>query len=182
MTASRPRLREELLLRLVNALSDQPRATMGQLATQVGLSRATLCRYFASREAMMLEIFQAGVNCAELAIERSRLREGPADQAIMRLIQELLPVVEHFAYVERQIQVEDHSDPRTEAVRLSLIDQFQNWQERGELRLDISAMWLCESLFTLMNKAATSIRLGRLARQDAPRCVFAVLWGGIAHP
>ena len=182
MTASKPRLREALLLRLVNALSDQPRATMGQLASQVGLSRATLCRYFASREAMMLEIFQEGVTCGEQAIERARLQDGPAEQAIMRLIQELLPIVEHYVYVERQIQLEDYANPRTEAVRLSLIDQFQHWQENGQLRMDVSAMWLCESLFTLLNKAATSIRMGRLARHDAPRNVFAVLWGGIAHP
>mgnify|MGYP001637299082 CR=1 FL=1 len=181
MTATKPRQREELLLRLVNALADQPRATMGQLAIQVGLSRATLCRCFASREAMMLEIFQEGVNCAELAIERARLQDGSADQAIMRLIQELLPIVEHYVYVERQIQVEDYSNPRTEALRLGLIDQFQQWQERGQLRLDVPTMWLCESLFTLLNKAATSIRMGRLARHDAAANVFAVLWGGIAH-
>lgn len=67
---------------------------MGQLATQVGLSRATLCCYFASREAMMLEIFQKGVSCAERAIERARLHKDRADQAIMRVIQELLPIVE----------------------------------------------------------------------------------------
>ncbi len=181
MAALKPQLREALLLRLVHALEDQPRATMEQLATQVGLSRATLCRYFSSREAMILEIVQEGARCTELAVERSRLQEGGAERAIMRLIQELLPIVELSMYVARQGDGQDSFNPRSDTLYLILIDQCRYWQEMGELRRDISALWLCESLFALLNKAAKSIRQGRLARQDAPRHVFAVLWGGIAH-
>ena len=182
MTAAKPRPREELLLRLVNALADQPRASMGQLAGLVGLSRATLCRYFPSRETMMTEIFQEGVISAEQAIERARLCEGPPQEALQRLIQELLPIVELYMYVERQLQVEEDSTARTEAVRQALIQQFQHWQEIGALRRDLSASWLCESLFALLSKAARFIRAGRLARHDAPHNVFSLLWGGIVHP
>lgn len=183
MTAAKPRPREELLLRLVSALADQPRASMGQLAGLVGLSRATLCRYFPSREAMMMEIFQEGVNSAEQAIERAHMGEGEAQEAIQRLIQELLPIVELYMYVERQLQLEEeYSTVRTEAVRQTLILQFQQWQETGALRRDLSAIWLCESLFALLGKATRLIRVGRLARHDAPNNVFTLLWGGIVHP
>ncbi|QTB99449.1 hypothetical protein JYG33_16055 [Alcaligenes sp. SORT26] len=182
MTAAKPRPREELLLRLVNALADQPRVSMGQLAGLVGLSRATLCRYFPSREAMMMEIFEEGVNSAEQAIKRAHLCEGDAQEAIKRLIEELLPIVDLYMYVERQLQVEEYSTPRTEAVRQALITQFQQWQESGALRLDLSAVWLCESLFALLSKAARLIRAGRLARHDAPHNVHTLLWSGIVHP
>lgn len=182
MTAAKPRPREELLLRLVSALADQPRASMGQLAGLVGLSRATLCRYFPSREAMMMEIFQEGVNSAEQAIERARLCDGRAQEAIQRLIQELLPIVDLYMYVELQLQVEEYSTVRSEAVREALIEQFQQWQESGDLRRDLAASWLCESLFALLGKAARLIRAGRLARHDAPHNVFVLLWSGIVHP
>src|SRR3546814_18504291 len=89
MAVTKSRVREKLLVNLVNALADQPRASMGQLASMVGLSRATLCRHFPSRDTMMLAMSEESIASAEQALARARPNEGSAEQAVKRLIEEL---------------------------------------------------------------------------------------------
>lgn len=180
MAATKSRVREELLVNLVNALADRPRASMGQLASMVGLSRATLCRYFPSRDAMMLAMSEAGINSAEQAIARARPAEGPPEQAVKRLIEELLPIVELYAYVGQQEDTDEEIETRVQPLRASLIALFQQWQGSGELRVDLPAAWLVESMSALLRSAATMIRSGRLARRDAAQSVFDLLWRGMS--
>jgi len=180
MAATKSRVREELLLNLVNALADQPRASMGEIASMVGLSRATLCRHFPTRDAMMQAMCEAGINSAEQAIARAQPGEGSAEQAIKRLIEELLPIAELYAYVDQEIQTNETTEARAQPLRASLIALFQQWQGSGILRVDLSAAWLLESMFALLRSAAAMIRSGRLARRDAAQSVFDLLWSGMS--
>lgn len=180
MTATKSRSREELLLNLVNALSDHPRAPMAQLASLVGLSRATLCRHFASRDAMVQAISETAITAAELAFARARPHEDTAEQAIRRLIEELLPIAELYAYAWLQEHVDNSLDDGAEPLRDSVIALFQQWQGSGELRVDLSAAWLVESMSALLRNAAAMVRSGRLARRDAVQSVFSLLWHGMA--
>lgn len=179
MTGAKLRNREQLLLGLANALADEPRASMGQLATMVGLSRATLCRYFASREAMMLALFEAGCSQAEQALARARPQEGSVEQGIKRLIEELLPIAELYAYIDQELSGNPAMATRAEPFSQSLTSLFQQWQASGELRIDLPAAWLVESMSALLRSAATMIRSGRLARRDAAQSVFGLLWQGM---
>ncbi len=180
MSTTKFRVREELLLNLVNALADQPRASMGQLASIVGLSRATLCRHFPTREAMMQAMSEAGITSAEQAIARAHPSEGTAKDAIKRLIEELLPIAELYAYVDQQMQTDATTETRVQPLRSSLIALFQQWQGSGALRVDLPAAWLLESMFALLRSAAAMIRSGRLARRDAAQSVFDLLWNGMS--
>lgn len=180
MQATKSRSREALLLRLVNALADQPRASMEQLAAMVGLSRATLCRYFPSRDTMMLAISEAGIASAEQAFVRARPHEGSAEHSIKRLIEEMLPIAELYAFVDQPIHTDESKEARLQPLKASLMTLFQQWQGAGELRVDLPAAWLVESMSALLCSAATMIRSGQLARRDAVQNVFDLLWQGIS--
>ncbi len=180
MAATKSRDRTTLLLNLVNALADQPRASMGQLAIMVGTSRATLCRHFPSRDAMMLAMSEAGIESAEQALARARPNQDNAQQALKRLIDELLPIAEFYAYVDHQMRADEAVDVRVQPLRTSLITLFQQWQESGQLRVDLPAAWLVESMSALLRSATAMIRSGRLARQDAAQSIFDLLWQGMA--
>jgi len=181
MPATRSRDREALLVNLANALADQPRASMGQLAAMVGVSRATLCRHFPSRDDMMLAMSEAGISSAELALARARPHEGPGEQAIRRLIEELLPIAELYAYIDQRIHADEALEARVRPLRTSLITAFQRWQGAGIMRVDLPAAWLVESMSALLRSAATMIRAGTLARRDAAQSVFDLLWRGISR-
>lgn len=180
MAATKPRVREELLVNLVNAMADQPRASMGQLATMVGLSRATLCRHFPSRNAMMQAMSEASIASAEQALAQARPNEGPAEEAVKRLIAEFLPIAELYAYVHQQMHTNEATDARAQPLKTSLIALFQQWQGSGQLRVDLPAAWLVESMSALLSSAGAMIRAGRLARHDAAQNVFDLLWRGMS--
>jgi len=166
---------------LVNALADQPRASMGQLASMAGVSRATLCRHFPSRKDMMLAMAETGIRSAEAALAQARPHEGPPEQAIRRLIEELLPIAELYAYIDQQMHTDEAVQARVQPLKDSLIVLFQHWQGAGALRIDLAAAWLVESMSALLRSAATMIRAGRLARRDAAQSVFELLWRGMSR-
>lgn len=180
MTTRKPRNDEVLLSNLINALADQPRASMEQLACMVGLSRATLCRYFPSRDAMMLAMSEAGITSAEQAFIRARPHEGSAEQGIKRLIEAILPIAELYAFVDQQMHTDEAKEARIQPLRASLIALFQQWQGNGELRIDLPAAWLVESMSALLRSAAIMTRSGQLARRDAVQNVFDLLWRGMS--
>lgn len=180
MAVTKPRDRETLLISLVNAMADKPRASMGQLATMIGLSRATLCRHFSSRDIMMQAMAEASVASAEQAFARARLNEGSAKEAVTRLIEEFLPIAELYTYVHQQMKNDEAAEVRAQSLRTSLISQIQQWQGSGELRVDLSAAWLVESMICLLSNAGAMIRSGRLARHDAPQSVLNLLWHGMS--
>jgi len=169
-----------MLLHLANALADRPRASMEQLAAMIGVSRATLCRYFPSRDSMMRAMSEAAISSAEQAFARARPHEGPVKDAIKRLIEEFLPIAELYAYADQRLHGDEALEARVQPLRASLIESFLQWQGAGALRVDLSAPWLVESMSALLCSAATMIRAGRLARHDAAQSVFNLLWQGMS--
>jgi len=151
---------------------------MEQLAAMAGISRATLCRCFATREAMLDALHEQAVRCAQGAFEQARVREGSAEQALRRLIDEWLPIAELYACIDKQ-QGCPEKQGAAQALNAALTAQLQQWQQSGELRMDLPASWLVESMLSLLRSAAAMIRNGELARNDAARSVHATLCGGI---
>ena len=179
MVAKTPYNRERLLLSLVTAIADHPRASMGELASLVGISRATLSRHFSSRDVMVQAMSAAAISHAELAFTRANPHEGIAEEALKRLITELLPIAELYAYIG-QAELNDKAiEAKVEPLRSAFTALFHQWQSTGELRVDLPASWLVESMSSLLRSAAAMIRSGRLARHDAIDNVFSLLWRGI---
>src|SRR5689334_4735018 len=68
--------REQLLDAALAALNRQPTATMAEIATAVGSSRATLHRHFSSREALIAEIAVRATDRWESTQEQAGIREA----------------------------------------------------------------------------------------------------------
>src|SRR5690606_23612981 len=129
-------------------------ASLEKLACAVGVSRTTLSRKFATRDDMLNALSaQAVVECRS-AMERSRLEEGSAEEVIWRIVDNMLPSAELYRVLESP-ECEDF--PALEAwhpVKQKLLEMHYLWQERGELRIDLPATWISESIFILMRGAA----------------------------
>lgn len=185
--ATRPRDREALVVNLVRALTENPRATMAELASMVGVSRATLFRYFPSRQSMIGAITQACADSTEAALGRARPREGHFEDALLRMIEEMLPVAEMCTYTSpcshggmlANEPAERAGEAHSMSLRTSLIALFRQWQHQGVLKPDLPAAWMVESLILLLRGAATLVRNGHVARHDAARNVFSLFCNGI---
>ncbi|MFA5493519.1 MAG: TetR family transcriptional regulator [Porticoccaceae bacterium] len=170
---------EKLLHLLAAELARQPRASMEKLATAVGVSRATLSRKFATRDEMLNALAAQAVLEYALALERSRIEEDTAEEAIRRIVGNMLPSAELYRVLESP---DCHDFPALDAwhpYKQKLLEMHYLWQERGELRVDLPAVWLYESIFILLRGAAAMVRNGQLARADAVNAVCTLLFAGI---
>lgn len=161
-------------------LADDPKASMSAIAERSGLGRATVYRHFRSREELVEAIHRRALDDAEEAIARSRPREGPAPQALERLVEALLEVGDRYR-VAAELHAGDPALRRRER-RLArpVAALVERGQAAGELRGDIPAEWVPQALAGLLAAALRASREGVIARNQAARCVLAALIEGVA--
>src|SRR3712207_9514899 len=73
-------------------LARRPAASMTEVAAAAGVSRATLFRRFPSRPALVEELSRRAVHAYTPAVDAAPPEEGPAPEALRRLLAELARV------------------------------------------------------------------------------------------
>ena len=141
---------------------------MDEVARAAGISRATLHRHFAGRDALVRALEALGIAECEAALEAARLDDGPAEEAraasgeggrtgrrAPRLPLHREPAVRGRGS-ERGLDParRPHRAPCSGAARTS-----------GEFRIDLTPAWLTEALYGLHGLR----RLGRVGRPRRPQ-------------
>jgi TetR/AcrR family transcriptional regulator, mexCD-oprJ operon repressor len=170
-------VRESVLRAAAVALLDQPRASMEDLATRAGISRATLHRIVPSREALIDELGSHAIGWGRSALDAALLEEGGADAALGRAIHQLTRDAQLYWFL---CTVPD-SDIRSAWAthRQRLVRLFRRGQEEDVFRVDLPAEWLAEALNALLCSAAKSVHEGRLAPNDTEAMVVGLVRGGM---
>jgi AcrR family transcriptional regulator len=136
-------------------------ASMTDVAEAAGVARATLYRYFPSREALLDELAQAALGDVERRLAAARVEAVAPEEGIARAVRALVEVGDPLVLLVRR---RPWADPA--AVQQSLIDPlrrlFDRAQGAGAIRDDIASDRLTESLIGLIVGALTaSPPLGR---------------------
>ncbi|TDW94695.1 TetR family transcriptional regulator [Kribbella pratensis] len=172
--------REQVLRAAASLLMRKSSATMDEVARAAGISRATLNRQFAGRDALVRALEELGIAECEAAVARAVIDDGPAADAVRRLVQELEPVARQlaFLYSENQLFEGDKQNAGWARLDARLVALFRRGQEAGEFRIDLSPVWLTEALYGLLVSAAWAVCEGRVAPKDLSSNVTELLLGG----
>lgn len=174
--------REQLLRAIATVLTDQPRLPMEQLAQAIGISRATLHRMFPNREAIVEAVLALALESSRQAIDSAAIDEGPADEALRRLVATFMPNAVLYLFLQSAHQERcgqaDTWLAEFEPNRQRVLALFRRGQEEGCLRVDLTAQWMHDATSALLFEAAHSVREGRLAAADAVESVLTVLLDG----
>ena len=174
--------RDPLLRAIATVLTDQPRLPMEQLAQAIGISRATLHRMFPNREAIVEAVLALALESSRQAIDGAAIDEGPADEALRRLVATFMPNAVLYLFLQSAHQERcgqaDTWLAEFEPNRQRVLALFRRGQEEGCLRVDLTAQWMHDATSALLFEAAHSVREGRLAAADAVESVLAVLLDG----
>src|SRR3954469_25334645 len=84
--------RERVLRAAADFLGRRPNATQDEIAAAVGVSRATLHRYFAGREALFQALDHLAIAQMRDVLHAARWREGSPTDAVRRLVAACEPV------------------------------------------------------------------------------------------
>lgn len=187
----RPRRRadaERSIARIVAAaracLSENPYATIDDIAKAAGVGRMTLYGHFKSRadlvEAALADALMAG-NQTVSGVELG----GDAREAMTLLLRSNWALVAESAAL--LTAAEDALPPGRvrdlhEAHLERAADLIERGRRQGVFRTDLPVPWLVSATQALLHRAAEEIRAGRLAEEDAARVVTESVQSLLAVP
>lgn len=177
--------RDHVLRSAAALLTRKSTATMDEVAKAAGISRATLHRHFAGRDALVRALEALGIAECEAALDAARLDDGPASDAVRRLVAgiESAAGLLAFLYTENQLfeGEEQHAGWTRIDDRISAL--FRRGQLGGEFRIDLTPAWLTEALFGLLASGVWMVQSGKGAPRDFSGMVVELLLGGaLRHP
>jgi TetR/AcrR family transcriptional regulator, mexCD-oprJ operon repressor len=124
-------------------------ASMADVAAAAGMARATVYRYFPNREALFEALGRLALEEAGERLEAARLEEVAVAQAFERAVRALAAVGDSFVVVSRESARTDPAEfeRRVASPLRGLIERAQS---SGEVRDDLPASWLMESLIGII--------------------------------
>ncbi|WP_030672709.1 TetR/AcrR family transcriptional regulator [Streptomyces cellulosae] len=172
--------RDHVLRSAAALLTRKATATMDEVAKAAGISRATLHRQFAGRDALVRALEALGISECEAALDAAALDDGPASEAARRLVHELQPAAAllAFLYTENQLFEGEEQNAGWSRIDDRVAALFRRGQEAGEFRIDLTPGWLTEALYGLLASAAWAVTEGRVARNDFTHMIVELLLGG----
>jgi AcrR family transcriptional regulator len=175
--------RDKVLRAAADFLGRRPNATQDEIATAVGVSRATLHRYFAGRAALLEALDTYALTHLRAALESSRWREGSATDALRRLVAACEPVSGYLTLLYAQSQDFDANQPKAAWAEIDaeVRELFLRGQREGEFRPDLNAFWLTEAFFNLMAGAAWVVQVGGAGRREFAGMVSDLLLNGVSR-
>jgi AcrR family transcriptional regulator len=172
------RNRRVLLDAAAVALALDPDATLGDVARRAGLARATLYRHFSNRESLLDALRDDALECAKEVVDGAQVGAGTAWEALRRVVEGIVSLGARF----RPLLLEGAAqDPeflrRREEAFMPVVMIVQRGQRAGQIRADISVLWIVTALMALL---AAAVRLdGNLSEEKVIELVFETLSCGI---
>jgi TetR/AcrR family transcriptional regulator, mexCD-oprJ operon repressor len=167
----------EAAARVLAADGDQ--ASMLDVAAAAGVGRATVYRYFPSRQVLLDELAAVALEQAGERLSAAGLDRVPAREAISRAVRALVGVGDYFVVLERErvrpdpVRLEAQIGARLRAV-------LEAGQANGEIRDDVPASWLTEALLGLVVNILLAPRL--LGAEDTIAAIASLFLDGCAGP
>jgi TetR/AcrR family transcriptional regulator, mexCD-oprJ operon repressor len=170
----------------VHLLADRPEASMGELAAAAGVGRATLYRYFPTREALLAALASEAHQELVTRITDASLDRAPVPEALQRLLRVLLTVGDRYVVLMRERVKPQGPTEQEEFERLILAPiqaLFQRGVDDGTFRDDLGADALAH-LFGGLVLAAKQTALPRTlgVEQTAASLASLFLDGARRHP
>lgn len=172
--------RDHVLRSAAALLTRRSTATMDEVAKSAGISRATLHRHFAGRDALVRALESLGIEECEKALGAARLDGGPASDAVRRLVREVEPAAGllAFLYTENQLFEGEEQNEGWARIDARISALFRRGQQSGEFRIDLTPVWLTEALFGLLASAVWLLQSGKGAPKDFHHMTVELLLGG----
>ena len=149
-TTLRARVSAAILEAAAALLADRgEQASMADVAAAAGMARATVYRYFPNREALFEALGRLAVEQAGERLQAGRLEEVPVPEAFERAVRALVAIGDSFVVVSRESARPDPAEfeRRVASPLRGLVERAQSL---GEVRDDLPASWLMESLIGIV--------------------------------
>jgi TetR/AcrR family transcriptional regulator, mexCD-oprJ operon repressor len=150
-------------------------ASMQDVAAAAGVGRATVYRYFPSRQALLDDLARMAVGDASARLSSARIDAVDPEEGVARAVRALVEVGDPFLVVARE-----RVRPEPAEFERRLAEPLRGLLERGQtagvIRDDIPSSWLTESLFALVVGVVAA--RPSLGREDTIAAITSVFLDG----
>lgn len=158
-------------------------ASVADVARAAGVGRVTLYGHFPSRQALIDAVLAHAISKASTALEAETLADGPAPEALSRLIHSSWRVVDRHRSLLAAAQHElpparirhHHDEAMARVERL-----IARGQAEGDFRTDLPRPWLVATFYSVLHSAAEEVDAGRLDPAQAPQVLTTTLLAAFA--
>jgi TetR/AcrR family transcriptional repressor of mexCD-oprJ operon len=164
-------------------LAQRPDASMNDIAAAAGVGRATLYRYFPSREALLRALAAAGDHELATRIADAGLDDVSVPVALRRLLRAMLTVGDHYV-----VLISDRKIPgRQELEEVSLgIDRpidvlFERGRSDGTFRGDLDLLILRQLFGALVVRAIESGWSHEVGLENAAERIASIFLDGVRN-
>jgi TetR/AcrR family transcriptional repressor of mexCD-oprJ operon len=128
-------------------------ASMADVAAAAGIGRATVYRYFPTRQTLLERLAAVAVADAGARLAETQLEKVQPDEGVTRAVRALLEVGDYFTVLARERVRPDPEEYENRLVA-PLRRLFEQGQATGAFRQDIPSDWLTQALVDLVVSVA----------------------------
>lgn len=161
-------------------LSRNPGANLAEVANAAGVTRATLHRYFPSRQALTAELAQRAIQEMEDAVEIACANSTTAGEALRDSLIALIPLGDRYGFLAHE---ELNHDAAIEAEFLRIQAETSEWIEAAKLEgvFDhaVPTAWINRAYDYLLYSAWDSVRAEETTPSQAADLAWRTLTSGL---
>ena len=128
--------------------------SMADVAAEAGVARATVYRYFPTRQALLDELASVAINDAGTRLADAHLESVGPEEGVTRAVRALLEVGDYFTVLARGQVRPERVRPERDAYERLVVTPLRQLCERGReagvLRADIPTEWLTNTFVGLV--------------------------------
>ena len=161
----------EAILNAASAvLTERPEAGLAEVAQAAGVSRKTLYAHFASRDVLINALIERATARVVAALEAADLDTGPADQALLRLMEigwRSLDTDPFLLHLSSPPASPEQDRDRHEPILERLQAVVARGQREGNIDPELTTDWVLAAVLALGHAAGEEVRAGRMDSDQA---------------
>lgn len=176
-TAAQDRTRAAIVEAAVEVLAaNRDAAKLDDVAAAAGVSRATLYRYFPSREQLVYALVEAAYQEVLERVRDAQIDEVRFEEALVRVARAVALTGSHFVVLQHEPPVAlDHLDHEFEATMLRF---FERGQAEGVLSCDRPTTWLRQVYRAIVVEAIRYAALTELGTEETAALITSQFLSG----
>jgi AcrR family transcriptional regulator len=167
----------------VEALADDPDASMAAIARRAGVVRATIYVHFPTREALIAAVTERAIGESAEAIAAAEPDAGDPIEALRRVVQAAWRTLGRYhALVEinTRMLAEAALRERHHGLLGTLEPLIERGQREGAFRPGVPAAWHLSMLMALMHAGSAELRAGRVPEDEIETQLVETVIGAVS--
>ncbi|MEM1052254.1 MAG: TetR/AcrR family transcriptional regulator [Pseudomonadota bacterium] len=183
ISSLRPSSRDAIIQAAFELLASDTGVSLADIATRAGVGRATLHRYFSSRDDLFFALAKAAIHDMDDAVEAACKDCSSHSDALYQSLKALVPLGDRYRFLANDT-LEEHPDlqadyERQERETVGLVDAA-----KGEGLFDqaVPTSWIVQSFEHLLYAAWESVTAQQCTPDQATDLAWRTLTNGLGAP